>query len=208
MFKNLNGILLPLIIGAILFNGCGTDDQEAREQLTDLPFLEFYDKLAAECGNAYSGTVKHEPDTEDNPAMFSEDQRMIVHFRECDDEQLKIPFHIHNESDDSWDRSRTWIITKHGDGLELRHDHRKPDGSDDDFTMYGGFTIDFGTENRQDFQSMERTEANNAYSGWRIEMKPGERYTYGTVNDTIWDRVVEFDLSEPIEPPPAPWGHE
>lgn len=199
--------LVFLLVTVLLVSACGSGDRQEQPVTGEYPFLEFYDTLKAECGNAYAGTVKHEPDTEDNPAMFFEDQEMVVHFRECDDQQLKIPFHIKGE-DGNWDRSRTWIITKHDDGLELRHDHRKPDGSDDDFTMYGGLTIDFGTDNRQDFQSIPRTEENDAYSGWRIEMIPGERYTYGTVNGDVWDRVVEFDLSEPIETPPAPWGHE
>lgn len=169
-------------------------------------FIQFFDSLAEQCGNAYPGGLTLEPPGDD---MLTGTELLIVHFRECDENQLKLPFHIELEESEDWDRSRTWIFTRHEDGLEIRHDHRKPDGSNDEVTMYGGFSVDGGTQLRQEFKSIPRTEEMGYFRGWRIEIVPGERYTYGTIRDTTWSWRVDFDLTEPLtELPPVPWGHE
>jgi hypothetical protein len=141
--------------------------------------------------------------------MLTGTEELVVHFRECDGDTLRIPFHIEVEATGSWDRSRTWILTRApGDRLELRHDHRESDGTPSERTMYGGFSETPGTANRQDFVSVERTEESGYPRGWRIEIVPGERYTYGTTRRGEWSWRVDFDLTRPIDPPPAPWGHE
>ncbi|TVQ66224.1 MAG: hypothetical protein EA360_06235 [Balneolaceae bacterium] len=166
----------------------------------------FFDALAQQCGNAYPGGLTLEPPGDE---MLTGTELLIVHFRECSDVQLKLPFHIELEEEELWDRSRTWIFTRHEEGLEIRHDHRKPDGSEDDFTMYGGFSVGEGSALRQEFKSVERTEETGIFRGWRIEIEPGVRYTYGTIRGDEWSWRVDFDLSEPLEElPPAPWGHE
>ncbi|TVR35196.1 MAG: hypothetical protein EA390_02070 [Balneolaceae bacterium] len=190
-----------ILLGSFLVLSCGpTEEQELK------PFELFFAQMSEQCGNAYPGRLTLAPEGDD---MLTGTEMLIVHFRECDDDQLKLPFHIELEEEGDWDRSRTWIYTKHEDGLELRHDHRKPDGSDDDVTMYGGYSVGEGTAVRQEFQSVPRTEETGIFRGWRIEIVPGERYTYGTIRGEEWSWSVEFDLSEPLdELPPAPWGHE
>ena len=195
--------IILVFTALLLFAAC-----EKSETNVDEPkvFERFYDALAEQCGNAYPGGLTLEPPGDE---MLTGTEQLIVHFRECDGNQLKLPFHIELEDLDDWDRSRTWIFTKYEDGLEIRHDHRKADGSDDDFTMYGGFSVGEGTALRQEFKSVPRTEETGIFRGWRIEIEPGERYTYGTIRDTSWSWRVDFDLSEPLaEEPPAPWGHE
>lgn len=194
---------------AILFLfSCGQSEDRANQPATESepePFEQFFDALAEQCGNAYPGGLTLEPPGDE---MLTGTEMLIVHFRECDENQLKLPFHIELEDENDWDRSRTWIYTKHSNNLELRHDHRMPDGSDDDFTMYGGFSYGEGTAVRHEFQSIERTEETGIFRGWRIEIEPGVRYTYGTIRDTTWSWRVDFDLTEPLdELPPAPWGH-
>jgi hypothetical protein len=192
--------IIGFLFSAILLSACGSSEEQQK------PFEQFYNALAQHCGNAYPGGLTLEPPGDE---MLTGTELLIVHFRECDDEQLKLPFHIELEEEEDWDRSRTWIFTKHEDGLEIRHDHRKPDGSDDEVTMYGGFTVGEGTAVRQEFQSVERTEETGIFRGWRIEIVPGERYTYGTIRGEEWSWRVDFDLTEPLEElPPAPWGHE
>ncbi len=188
---------LLLLSAVFIFIACSSEDKHY-----DL----FFNQLADHCGNAYPGGLTLEPEGDD---MLTGTEMLIVHFRECDENQLKQPFHIELEDEDDWDRSRTWIYTRHDDGLELRHDHRNRDGSDDDVTMYGGFSVGDGTAMRQEFQSVERTEETGIFRGWRIEIVPGDRYTYGTIRGEEWSWRVDFDLSEPLdEVPPAPWGHE
>ncbi len=166
----------------------------------------FFHRLAGHCGKAYAGGLTLEPEGDE---MLTGTELLIAHFRECDERQVRIPFHIELEEELDWDRSRTWIFTRHEDRLELRHDHRKRDGSEDEVTMYGGFSVGEGTAVRQEFQSVVRTEESGYFRGWRIEIVPGERYTYGTIRDTSWSWRVDFDLSEPLDHPlPPPWGHE
>lgn len=185
-----------LLLFIVPFAACSTENQ---------PYDLFFDQLAEHCGNAYPGSLTLEPEGDE---MLTGTEMLIVHFRECDENELKVPFHIELEEED-WDRSRTWIFTRHEDGLELRHDHRNRDGSDDDVTMYGGFSVGDGTAMRQEFQSVERSEETGIFRGWRIEIVPGDRYTYGTIRGEEWSWRVDFDLSEPLdEVPPAPWGHE
>lgn len=168
-------------------------------------FVEFFQQLAAKCGNAYTGALLKKPDFVE---LFSGTEEMQMHFRRCDETRLEIPLHIEDETDGSWNRSRTWILTLHEDGLELRHDHRRVDGSDSANTMYGGFSVGEGTATEQLFQSMPRTEAAGEFRGWRIIHEPGQRYTYGTTSLDGYIIAFTFDLSETIEAPPAPWGHD
>lgn len=170
------------------------------------PAQAFLANLALHCGSAYSGGLTLEPPGDD---MLTGTEELIVHFRECDGDTLRLPFHIELEETASWDRSRTWVLTPaSGDRLELRHDHREPDGTPSERTMYGGFTETPGTPERQDFVSVERTEESGFPRGWRIEVVPGERYTYGTTRRGEWSWRIDFDLSRPVPVPPAPWGHE
>ncbi len=168
-------------------------------------FAEFFSNLEAECTNAYTGALLQKPDF---VRAFTGTEEMQMHFRECSGTELRIPLHVENETDDSWNRSRTWILTLHDDGLELRHDHRNADGSDSANTMYGGFSVGEGTDREQLFQSLPRTEEAGEFRGWRIIYEPGQSYTYGTTSLDGYIIAFTFDLSETIDAPPAPWGHE
>jgi hypothetical protein len=186
----------------------GERDDAEREDLigVDSPAEAFLGNLATHCDQAYPGGLTLEPPGDD---MLTGTEELVVHFRECGPDTIRIPFHVEVEETGSWDRSRTWILTRApGDRLELRHDHRESDGTPSERTMYGGFSETPGTANRQDFVSVERTEESGYPRGWRIEIVPGERYTYGTTRRGEWSWRVDFDLTRPIDPPPAPWGHE
>lgn len=170
----------------------------------------FFDNLTALCGNAYAGEVETDrPESPGNNAFAGKD--LVMHVRECSDEEIKIPFHVGE------DRSRTWIVTRTDEGLRLKHDHRLEDGSDDPVTMYGGDTASEGTANRQEFPvdafsqemfSRESMDVSNT-NVWAIEVEPGVHYTY-ELGRTDQDRLfrVRFDLANPVDAPPAPWGHE
>src|SRR5690606_33448177 len=134
-----------------------------------------------------------------------------MHVRECSEQEIRIPFHVGN------DRSRTWIVTRTGDGLRLKHDHRLEDGSDDPVTMYGGDTADAGSAGRQEFPvdtfsqemfSREGMDVSNA-NVWAIEVEPAQSFVYELAR-TDQDRMfrVGFDLTTPVAAPPAPWGAE
>lgn len=157
----------------------------------------FFANLAQHCGSAYSGRLSIVPE---GSQTFSGDEDLIVHFRECNEGRLKLPFH----ADD--DHSRTWIFTRTTAGLDLRHDHRLQNGAPDpQSTWYGAHTWSDGTPNRQEFLREELRDG--VQTGWRVEIVPNERYTYGTVRDGEWSFRADFDLTTTIPTPDAPWGH-
>jgi len=157
----------------------------------------FLDNLAQHCGQAFAGRLNLVPE---GSQTFTGDEDLIVHFRECGDNRLMLPFH----ADD--DHSRTWIFTRTTAGIDLRHDHRLENGHPDpQSTWYGAHTQAEGTPNRQEFLREELRDG--VQTGWRVEILPGERYTYGTIRDGEWSFRADFDLTTAIETPRAPWGY-
>ncbi len=168
------------------------------------PLEAFWSDLQALCGNAYAGELITEPEGESSFAG----QALVMHVRECSDDRIRIPFFVGD------DRSRTWVLTRVDvDGqprLELKHDHRHEDGSEDEVTMYGGTTTNFGLATQQLFPADQHTreiiEAAHA-NVWRIELVAGDRFSYH-LRRLGTERVfrVDFDLTDAIEAPEAPWG--
>lgn len=183
---------------------------EQRNDISTQPPATIYDKfmdnLRQQCGNAYGGSLTLEPEGDE---MLDGDEQLIAHFVDCesDDDQVKIAFHIET-SPGEWDRSRTWIFEKTPQGMSITHDHRNPDGTPAETTMYGGMArahVEIN-KNRMEFISVERTEETGIARGWRVLIEPGDRYVYGTYRGLDWSWRVDFDLSETVETPPAAWG--
>ena len=164
----------------------------------------FFNSIKKHCGKAFEGKV-----TVDNagPSSFST-SRLVMHIRKCSDRELQIPFHVGE------DASRTWIITKTGSGLSLKHDHRHKDGSSDMSTMYGGHTVDAGWNEAQSFPADQYSKELFVKQGipqsvgniWQMFIYP-EKFSYRLIRHGREFRV-DFDLTKAIEPPAAPWGYE
>lgn len=163
----------------------------------------YFDNLRAHCGKAYEGKVSM-----DNPQSGGFEGRLVMHVRKCTDSQLQIPFHVGD------DHSRTWIITKTGSGLSLKHDHRKKDGSHDVSTMYGGHTTDAGWANVQSFPADQYSKElfsrlGNPQSNtniWQMYIYP-QTFSYRLIREGREFRV-DFDLTKPVALPPTPWGYK
>lgn len=155
----------------------------------------FWANLQALCESAAPGKLLQAPegDTQIDP-----EAPLVVHFWECGEDELRFPLHVADN------RSRTWVFIRHDDHLELRHDHRNEDGTEESNTWYGATTLDEGTAHTQEFVN----ERNGMRFGWRVEIQPGERFTYGTIRNGEWRHHLEFDLTSPIDLPPLHWGHE
>lgn len=166
-------------------------------QSAQTPQDQFWSHLQGLCrtATAAGGVLRQAPpgDTQIDPAAS-----LVVHFWECGETELRFPLHVGDN------RSRTWFFIRHDDRLELRHDHRHQDGTEESNTWYGATTLDAGTATRQDFV----TERNGVRSGWRVEIDPGTRFAYGTARNGEWRHHLEFDLTTRVQPPPLPWGHE
>lgn len=164
----------------------------------------FFDNIKAHCGKAFAGKVSIDNSASDSFA----NKALVMHVRKCSDTELQVPFHVGEDS------SRTWIITKTGSGLSLKHDHRHKDGSNDVSTMYGGHTLDAGWAQVQSFpadhyskelfvsQGIPQSNGNT----WQMYIYP-EVFTYRMVREGREFRV-DFDLTKPITPPSAPWGYK
>ncbi|MFT5232039.1 MAG: hypothetical protein ACI9UK_000181 [Candidatus Krumholzibacteriia bacterium] len=176
------------------------------------PVDVFLALLAQHCGQSFAGRIVADTPPE-GEAPSAEDpfanRALIMHVRECDDGELRVPFHVGD------DNSRTWILTRTEAGLRLKHDHRHEDGSEDAVTMYGGDTDLTGTSMRQEFPvdefSIEMFEREGLSASvrntWAMEIVPGVRFLYELARPNGRLFQVEFDLTQPVATPPTPWGH-
>jgi len=219
--------LLPAATLALALAGCTihTSDGEdaaaqadaAAEQLDPAqladaqpaPADQFLAALARHCGQAFEGRIVANQPASSEPDAF-EGKRLVMHVRGCEapTRELRVPFHVGD------DHSRTWVLTRTADGLRLKHDHRHEDGSDDAVTMYGGDTASPGSAVRQEFPvdaesiaMFEREGLNASVSNtWAMEVEPGQRFLYELARPGGREFKVEFDLTQPVDLPPAPWG--
>ena len=90
------------------------------------PSRQFWETLSSHCGKAYEGKLVS-PDSDPRFAG-----KLVMHVRSCEDGRLRIPFFVGD------DLSRTWVLTMDEQQLiQLKHDHRHADGSEDAVTQYG-----------------------------------------------------------------------
>lgn len=216
----MNGSLrrrLATLLVAVPFAACADDTDDAAFTETDTSTAaltaptasalasaeqqQFWNALTELCGNAYSGTATEAPAGD---TTFNEP--LVMHVRNCSDTEIRIPLHVGD------DRSRTWVITRTDSGLRLKHDHRHEDGTEDEQTQYGGDTEDPGTAERQEFPADDYTAElipEAATNVWTIEVVPDRMFAYALRREGTDRRFrIEFDLTQPVEPPPAPWGAE
>jgi hypothetical protein len=189
---------LPALL-AVVLAGCATTSAST-------PQHAFFRQLSTLCGKAFAGRV-----VADTPAPTGADPfaqgPLVMHVRECTRDTIRIPFHV------GADRSRTWVVTRTWQGLRLKHDHRHADGTPDALTQYGGDTRDAGTAGRQEFPADGESRAMFLAQGravsvdnvWALEIAPGRVFVYELARPGRLFRV-EFDLTRPVAPPPAPWG--
>ncbi|HEU4522102.1 MAG TPA: hypothetical protein VFT12_08875 [Thermoanaerobaculia bacterium] len=161
------------------------------------PAPDLWSELQSMCGRAYEGRLVE--GTEPSDAELGR-QRLVMHVRSCSPAEIRIPFHVGEN------RSRTWVITRTGSGLRLKHDHRHEDGSEDRITQYGGDSA--GTQAlRVDFPADAFTAEllpAAATNVWTMEIDPSRSFTYALHRANRRFRV-EFDLTRPVAPPPPPW---
>lgn len=162
----------------------------------------FMRQLAGFCGKAFAGRVV----TTDPADSAFADKPLVMHVARCDDDVIRVPFHV------GADRSRTWVLTRTETGIQLKHDHRHEDGKPDILTMYGGDTANPGTATRQEFpvdaESIALFKANGAERSitnvWAMEVTAtGFAYELRRADRHF---RVEFDLTTPVATPPPPWG--
>jgi hypothetical protein len=191
---------LPALLAALSLAACATVPPRAAA-----PADAFLARIAGLCGRAYEGRMV-------SPAAAGDEafagKRLVMHVRDCAPGTTRIPFHV------GADRSRTWVLSRTGAGLTLKHDHRHEDGSEDRLTQYGGTSTQPGTPARQEFPADAESRALFEREGravsitnvWAMEIEPGRRFAYELRRPGRFFRV-EFDLTRPVPLPPPAWGY-
>lgn len=156
---------------------------------------QFFSNLSELCGQRFVGEVVTDDPVDDD----FRNSRLLMHVRDCSDDEIRIPFWVGE------DRSRTWVITRTDTGLRLKHDHRDPDGTTHTLHWYGGDTASEGTASRQEFpvdqESIDLFNANDravsTTNVWAVEVNPGDTYVYELARENRLLRVA-FDLTNPV----------
>lgn len=167
------------------------------------PQRMFWTRLSALCGLAYAGRIVS-ADPADREMAAS---RLVMHVATCSPEAVRIAFHV------GGNRGRTWVISRTGMGLRLKHEHRRRDGTEEARSRYGGDTILPGGARRQAFPAdrfsrdlfVREDIAASAANVWAIEIVPGRIFAYELRRRDRYLRI-EFDLTRPLAPPPPAWG--
>jgi hypothetical protein len=162
---------------------------------------QFWQKLKEHCGKTYEGTITSGATANDG---FS-GKRLAMHVLSCSEDQLLIPFNVGEN------RSRTWILTKVKDRIELKHDHRHEDGTNDAVTMYGGTSTNSGLPGIAVFpadQMTIKTIPAAATNVWWMTIN-NTTFTYN-LRRIGSDRLftVTFDITKPVDKPLPSWGWE
>ncbi len=166
----------------------------------------FLKQVSALCGKAYAGRVVVDTPKSDDSSFAG--KPLVMHVRECGEDQIRIPFHVGD------DHSRTWVLTRRDQGLQLKHDHRHEDGRSDAVTLYGGDSAPTDSPVRQTFPVDAASSAmfdraglaDSMHNTWAMEITPDQRFMYELSRPDGRLFQVEFDLTAPVAEPPPPWG--
>ncbi len=164
------------IVGMMLVYSCGRVPETGRqEQIPDILSAVlseneagFLKNLASLCGQSFRGQETYMAPGRESWA----EKDFVMHVVLCESDQVHIPFHL----DD--DTSRTWMFLVENGRLRFRHDHRYPDGTPEEMTLYGGYSDGTGTPFVQRF--------------------PADQYTVDLLTDTLdrqWNVVMDENLT-------------
>jgi hypothetical protein len=101
----------------------------------------FFDKVKSMCGARFEGDSVFPED----PGDDFRGQLLVAVIEYCGSDEIRIPFMV------GPDASRTWVLNRTVEGLQLKHDHRHADGTPDEVTLYGGTAVDAGSALSQAF---------------------------------------------------------
>lgn len=163
---------LPVLAAACLLAGCATTAPvDTRDG--------FMSTLQGMCGQRFEGAQAYAIDP-NNAFEGKKISTQVV----CTPAGVRMPVQVGE------DRSRTWIFTRPAAGLELRHDHRHPDGTPDAVTMYGGMAQAGGTARSQSFLADAHT----------AKLVPGAETNLWTVSLSEDGNVLRYRLERHARP--------
>ncbi len=179
--------------------GCGPRQQPADDSgtfqaghLISETHQAFFNNLASLCGKSFAGEQIYRSHHASGWAHLD----MVMHVDVCEPDRILIPFHVGE------DQSRTWMFLAEEGRLRFRHDHRYPDGTPEEESLYGGYADQSGNAFVQHFPA-------DAYTADLIEGGGGNiwtvridadftTFTYRLERDGEKRLRVDFDLSNPL----------
>lgn len=168
------------------------------------PEAQFWDRLTLLCGQAFEGEIVSDDAADDDWRA----ERVVMHVRDCSALEIRIPLSVGD------DRSRTWVLTRDNEELELHHVHLHDDASEDTVSGYGGMASNSGSGSRQNFPADAATKALfdreaipvSKDNVWAIEVRASHKlFAYELARPGRFFRV-EFETSKPVALPPPHWG--
>jgi hypothetical protein len=141
---------------------------------------QFMSSLSELCGNTYTGSVvsKQAVDADWRAAPLT------LGPVECEAGAVHAPLAVGE------DRSRTWHITRDGETVELRHEHRLKDGSPDPVSYYGGYSNADSTSSAMYFPADEASKTMFVENG--LDVSVANVWTL-----SIEDGVLRYALARP-----------
>jgi hypothetical protein len=187
-------ISILLIFMLVFFTGCeSSGNNNENDSVEFVTTVDFMNQLQSYCGNTYSGKTIY-PNESGHQLTNA---RLKITFETCDDNQIRIPFHIND------DTSRMWIFTLTDKGkLTLKHDHNHRDTSIyRELTMYGGEVKEEGTAYSQQFFADDDTVfmmPDASGNIWSFDIDPVSGIlTYKLTRNQVIRFHGEFNLSSP-----------
>ena len=166
---------LPIlvILAACLSGGCVSSPVagDSRDQ--------FMSTLRGKCGQHFEGALTYAIDPKND--YVGKKMSTVIN---CTSIDVRLPVLV------GADRSRTWIFTRNATGLDLRHDHRHPDGTPDAVTMYGGLANNAGSALSQSFLADAHT----------FKVFPGSETNVWTVSFSLDGSVLTYHLDRHAKP--------
>ena len=151
----------------------------------------FFNELKSLEGKTFYGKAIYMPDTTKSNDFWGKELKFTVNKNK--NSVLRLPFHVGEN------KSRTWVLTKSKNGIQLKHDHRHDDGSPDSITNYGGDSDPkISTALAQYFPADAFTAKlipAASTNRWIMEFSPDKkRFYYILQRDNVMRFKAEFNL--------------
>ncbi len=181
---------LPFLF--LSLSGCGPSQPKVGSELVNPVEKAFLNNLASLCGQSFEGEEAYMRAGRESWAHMY----FVMHVTVCEDEKVYVPFHLDE------DHSRTWMFLVEDGKLRFRHDHRDPDGTPHQATMYGGYANGEGTAFKQYFPADDYTIDNrisSANSLWIVELAEDlSTFSYTLFAGETKIFRADFDLTNPL----------
>lgn len=161
---------------------------------------DFWKRLTKLCGGAYAGKLVS---TDEDDAFFAS-QDVVMNVAKCSEEEIRVPVRV------GTDDTRTWIFTREGPEIMLRHHHEHRPRTPEPVTDYGGVFAKGSTgtralfpadaESKEIFDEAFLPESKD--NVWAVEIRPSlDLAAYEMSREGRFFRL-EFDTSESIAEAP------